>query len=399
MIITNLLIKTFIKDSENVQSPQVREAYGRLGGIVGILSNVLLCVSKILIGIFFQSVAIMADGINNLSDAGSSIITLIGFKLSSKPADEDHPFGHERIEYVTGLIVSFLILLLGIELIRSSVEKILNPEPLQFNWIMIGILILSILVKLWLSHFTYILGHKINSSTMCATAADSRNDVIATSAILVSIGISYFTDFQLDGYMGIAVGIFILYSGINIIKETTNPLLGQSPSPDLIKSITDKLISYEGVLGYHDLVVHSYGPNRWFASVHVEVSAYDDLIAAHDHIDIIEKDFNSEMGINMVIHLDPIITSDPETNALREKVVELVTSIDSRLSIHDFRRVVGPTHSNLIFDVTVPVGFTLTPYELANEITRRIKEIDESYYTVITIDTNYISTSVSSYKE
>jgi len=394
---TVFLIKRFIKDYDNVKDFKVREAYGLLGGIVGIIANVFLCTSKIAIGLMSSSIAILADGINNLSDAGSSIVTLIGFKLSSKPADEDHPYGHARIEYLSGLIVSFIILLLGLELIRSSFNKILNPEPLSFSWSMVIVLVLSILTKIWLFLFNRNLGKRINSTTMIATATDSLNDVIATSAVLIALLIAFFTGINLDGYMGIFVGIFIFYSGFNLVKETINPLLGEAPCPELIQNVQQKLMSYPTISGYHDLVLHSYGPNQYFASVHAEVPADAHLLECHDLIDIIEKDFAKELGINLVIHLDPILTDDEKSNALKEQVQSIVSKIDSELSIHDFRLVVGKTHTNIIFDVLVPVHLKMKPTLLAGLIDKEIKKIDDTYYTVITVDTNYVSTSISSY--
>ncbi len=393
---TQLLIKWFIKTPEEVQNPNVRHAYGNLGSIVGIITNIILSLSKMGIGLLFNSMAIFADGINNLSDAGSSVVTLIGFKLSAKPADEDHPFGHARIEYVAGMIVSFIILILGVDLIRSSIDKIFNPEPILFNASLIVVLVLSILVKLWLSRFNSILGKKIDSATMIATSTDSRNDVIATSAVLVAIIINYFTNINLDGLMGALVGCFILYSGISLIKETTNPLLGQAPNPEFISAIEAKLLSYEEITGFHDLVVHSYGPNRWFATVHAEVPAEANLLHCHDIIDNIERDLQKEMGIDLVIHLDPIVTDDPVANALKLQVKELANKIDPGLSIHDFRMVIGPTHSNIIFDIAVPVGFKQSPTDLASTLDLEIKRINPTYYSVITVDTNYISTSITS---
>ena len=393
---TQLLIKCFIKNHTETKLPSVREAYGRLGSLVGILANIILCITKIGVGLLFNSVAILADGINNLSDAGSSIVTLVGFKLSSKPADEDHPFGHARIEYISGLIISFIIFLLGLELIKSSVTKIFHPDPLVVSLPMIFVLIFSILLKIWLSAFNYKLGSLIDSTTLEATAADSRNDVIATSAILVAFIIAHFTGLQLDGYMGTAVGVFILYSGYNILKETTSPLLGQAPDAAFTRDIETKLLGYDGVLGFHDLVLHSYGPNNYFASVHVEVAAEEDLLSCHDKLDLIERDFKKNFNVNLVIHPDPVVTSDPATVALRHKVTDLVQTIHPQLSLHDFRVVLGTTHTNLVFDVAVPPSYKTLPKDLAAKIDDLVKTIDETYYTVITIDMNYTSTSISS---
>lgn len=393
---TQLLIKCFIKNHTETKLPSVREAYGHLGSIVGILANMLLCATKISVGLLFSSVAILADGINNLSDAGSSIVTLVGFKLSSKPADEDHPFGHARIEYISGLIISFIIFLLGLELIKSSIAKIISPDPLVVNGPMIFVLIFSIIVKIWLSAFNYKIGKLIDSATLEATAADSRNDVIATSAILIAIIIAHFTGLQLDGYMGCGVGLFILYSGYSILKDTTSPLLGQAPDAEFTKAIEEKLLSYEGVLGFHDLVLHSYGPNNYFASVHVEVAAEEDLLSCHDKMDIIERDFKNNLNVNLVIHPDPVVTSDPKTMALQKQVAMLIQTIHPQLSLHDFRVVLGTTHTNLVFDVTVPVSYKTSPKDIAAKIDELVKTIDATYYTVITVDMNYTSTSISS---
>lgn len=396
---TQLLVRLFIKDYDHVEDFKVREAYGLLGSIVGIIVNLILCLSKLGIGALFGSVAILADGFNNLSDAGSSIVSLVGFKLSSKPADENHPYGHARMEYLSGLGVSFIILLLGLELIRSSFGKILSPEPLNFSWLMVIVLVFSILVKAWLFVFNRKLGKRIQSTTMIATATDSLNDVLATSAVLIALVIAHVFDLHLDGYMGVVVGAFIFYSGFQLIKETINPLLGEAPSQELIDKVHHKLLSYPNVCGYHDLVLHSYGPNRYFASVHAEVPADAHLLECHDVIDNIEKDFAKEMGINLVIHLDPIVTDDEISNELQYKVLQIVQKIDPNLSIHDFRLVVGQTHTNLIFDVLVPVGLHMHASQLAQIIDQEVKKIDSSYYTVITVDTNYVSTSISSYDE
>lgn len=396
---TQLLVRLFIKDYDHVEDFNVREAYGLLGSIVGIIANVFLCLSKISIGVLFNSVAILADGFNNLSDAGSSIVSLVGFKLSNKPADADHPYGHARMEYLSGLVVSFIILLLGLELVRSSLSKVLSPEPLNFSWLMVLVLTLSILIKAWLFLFNRKLGKRIQSTTMIATATDSLNDVLATSAVLISLLIACVFDINLDGYMGILVGVFIFYSGLQLVKETINPLLGEAPSKELIDKVHHKLLSYPNVCGYHDLVLHSYGPNRYFASVHAEVPADAHLLECHDVIDNIEKDFAKEMGINLVIHLDPIVTDDALSNSLQHEVLQIVKSIEPNLSIHDFRLVVGQTHTNLIFDVLIPVGLHMNANQLAQLIDREVKKIDNSYYTVITVDTNYVSTSISSYDE
>lgn len=394
----NFIIKRFIKDYENVKDASVRGAYGRLGSIVGISANIFLSMSKIVVGTLFNSISITADGVNNLSDAGSSVVTLIGFKISGKPADKDHPFGHARIEYLTGLVVGVVILLLGVELLKSSVQKIRNPESIVFSWTMIFVLVLSIVIKIWLSYFNLKIGKKISSSTMKATAVDARNDVIATSAVLISIFIAKFTGFEVDGYMGALVGLFILYSGYSILKDILNPLLGEMPDHDFIEKIEKKILSYEGIINIHDLVVHNYGPNRYFATVHAEVNANDDILKSHDMIDNIERDFAKDLDINLVIHLDPIITNDKEINQLRCMTGKIIKSIDEKLSMHDFRVVKGETHTNLIFDVVIPVGYEIKSSELIGKIEKAVKKENENYYAVVTIDENYVSTYMNDLK-
>ncbi len=395
---TSFIIKKFIKDYENTKDTSVREAYGKLGSIIGIIANIFLCVSKISVGLIFNSISITADGVNNLSDAGSSVITLIGFKMAGKPADKDHPFGHERIEYISGMIVAFVILLLGLELVKSSFDKIINPEPINFSYIMIFVLIVSIIVKLWLSYINGKIADKISSTTMKATSMDSMNDVIATSVVLISIIIAKITSYQIDGYMGMLVALFIIYSGFNILKDLMNPLLGELPDPEFINSIENKIMEYEGILNIHDLVVHNYGPSKYFATVHAEVDAKQDILLCHDLIDNIERDFARELDINLVIHLDPVVTDDQEINKLRDRVNSIINSIDERLSMHDFRIVKGKTHTNLIFDVVVPVDFKILSKELINQIEKSINEEndeDERYYLVVTIDKNYVSTCLN----
>lgn len=389
----NQLIKWFIKDYQEITRPIVRERYGRLAGIVGILSNSLLCVMKLIVGTMFNSIAITADAINNLSDAGSSVITLVGFKISSKPADEKHPYGHARAEYITGFIVSVVILLLGLELIKSSIEKILHPDPIKFSYLSVIVLVVAILVKLWQSFFNRTLGKRINSTALTATSMDSMNDVIATTAALIAVLVAKFTGFQIDGYMGIVVALFILYSGFRLVSETLNPLLGAAPDEELVKQMEKRILSYEGVLGLHDLVVHNYGADRYFASVHVEVPAHRDLLESHDLIDTIEKDILTESNIHLVIHMDPIVNDDEMINILRQQVNEIVLKIDAKLSMHDFRVVVGKTHSNLIFDVTVPSAYKIHDEDLRDMIQKEITKINPTYHSVITVDRNYTSTT------
>ena len=392
---TNFIIKMFIKDYENVNDPKVRESYGVTSSIVGLIANILLSVGKIVTGFLFNSISVMADGVNNVSDAASSVITLIGFKISGKPADKDHPFGHARVEYLTGLILGIAVLLVGVELIKSSFDKIMNPSRTTFSLAMVIVLVLSILIKLWLSLFYNKLGSKIASSTIIAASTDSRNDVISTAVVLISLFISRATGFEIDGYVGVLVAIFILYSGYEILKDILNPLLGEMPDEDFVKSIEDKILTYDGILNIHDLVVHNYGPNRYFATVHAEVDAKEDIMKAHDLIDNIERDFARELNINLVIHLDPIITDDKEINALKSMTEEKIKSIDERLTIHDFRVVKGETHTNLIFDVLVPVDCDMKSQDLVSLIEKEIQSENETYFAVITVDKNYVSTYIN----
>ena len=392
---TNFIIKMFIKDYENVNDPKVRESYGVTSSIVGLIANILLSVGKIVTGFLFNSISVMADGVNNVSDAASSVITLIGFKISGKPADKDHPFGHARVEYLTGLILGIAVLLVGVELIKTSFDKIMNPSRTTFSLAMVIVLILSILIKLWLSLFYNKLGSKIASSTIIASSTDSRNDVISTAVVLISLFISRATGFEIDGYVGVLVAIFILYSGFEILKDILNPLLGEMPDEDFVKSIEDKILTYDGILNIHDLVVHNYGPNRYFATVHAEVDAKEDIMKAHDLIDNIERDFARELNINLVIHLDPIITDDKEINALKSMTEEKIKSIDERLTIHDFRVVKGETHTNLIFDVLVPVDCDMKSQDLVSLIEKEIQSENETYFAVITVDKNYVSTYIN----
>ena len=393
---TKLIIKLFIRNSNDTADPIVRQSYGNLAGIVGIISNIILFCIKVLTGIVFKSIAITADAVNNLSDAGSSVITLIGFKLSSKPADEEHPYGHARMEYIAGLIVSFIIIFLGLQLITSSVDKIIHPSDVRFSFLTVAVLIISIAIKLWQGIFNRTIGKAINSTALQAAAIDSLNDVYATSAVLVSAIIGKITGWQLDGYIGVVVAGFIIVSGVKLVIETANPLLGTAPDEDLVDVINKKIMSYDGVIGFHDLVVHNYGPERCFASVHVEVPAKQDILISHDIIDNIEHDFINYLNIHLVIHLDPVVTDDEQTNHLKLLVEKILSEVSGDISMHDFRVVIGATHTNLIFDVCIPPSYKMSSKELCQIITRKIKAIDSSYYTVITVDRSYISTVTKS---
>lgn len=386
---TKLLIKLFIKNAD-ATTPKGRELFGRLAGAVGIICNLILSIMKLIIGTVTNSVSITADATNNISDAGSSIVTLVGFRLSGKPADKDHPYGHARIEYISSLIISFIILLIGCSIFKESVIKIFKPEESLFNIATVIILVASILVKLWLSVFNTYLGKQIDSKALEATAIDSRNDVITTTAVLIASVISHFTGFNLDGYMGVIVSIFILISGINLVKETLNPLLGQPPTKEMFESIEKKILSYDNVLGVHDLMVHSYGPNTYFASAHIEMDAKIDVLVCHDIMDQIERDFKSDLNIHLVVHLDPTILDSPEINELKEMVNDIICEIDRELTFHDFRVVMGEENKNVLFDVVVPPEYKFSDEELEKMITKRITEMSNGkIFTVLVVDHSY----------
>lgn len=387
---TELLLKLFVKDHDKTGSARVREAYGKLSGAAGIATNLLLFIIKITVGTIFNSISITADAVNNLSDSGSSIVTLISFKISGKPADAKHPYGHARMEYVSGLIVSVIVMFLGFQLIQGSIRKIIHPEAGQFSWIVMAVLIASILLKLWQCMFYRKIGTRIGSDAILAASDDSRNDILATSSVLAASIISELTGFNLDGYMGTAVAIFIIASGIKLIYDTVSPLLGTAPSEDMVDSIYKKIMSYEGITGLHDLTVHNYGHSKYFASVHCEVPADRDIMVSHDIIDNIERDFLKDMGIHMVIHLDPVITDNERTNELKQAVYMLVGQVSPEINIHDFRVANGVTHSKLIFDVVVPFDFIYDDDELTEIISKKIEEIDSNYRAVITVDHSYV---------
>lgn len=385
---TKWLVKTFIRDYAHVQTPAVRTAYGKLSSTVGILCNLLLFLGKILVGTLSSSVSITADAVNNLSDASSSIISLLGFKMGSKPADREHPYGHARYEYLSGLMVALLILVIGVELFQSSLDKILHPSPVAFSWVSVVVLAVSILVKLWMALFNRSMGRAISSQTLEATAADSRNDVISTTAVLAAALLSHFTSWELDGWMGLAVALFILYSGFGLVKDTLDPLLGRAPDPELVQGIQKKILSYPGVLGTHDLMIHDYGPGRQFGSVHVEMAAEEDVLASHDVIDNIERDFLEQEHLNLIVHLDPIVTADSAVSELRSWISQQVRTIHPDLTIHDLRIVPGPTHTNVIFDCVVPYGVGSNE-EIKERISSLVRQQYPTYYCVITIDNSY----------
>lgn len=384
-----LLVKKWIKNHEQINNGKVREAYGNLTSIVGILANMVLFAGKFLIGTCVHSVSITADAVNNLSDAGSSIISLISFKLSSRPADEEHPFGHARYEYIASMVVAVLILFLGIELVRTSFDKILHPEKISFSMISIVILIGSIIVKFWMYSYNKYFGKLLHSTVMEATAADSISDCLATFAVLASTCISPLIQFNLDGYIGVVVAIFIIIAGAKIIKETLDVLLGSSPSQEEVQEIIDFIKAYDGVLGIHDLMIHDYGPQNRFGSVHVEVSSSEDIFISHDMIDNIEREIHAKLHIQMVIHMDPIDINDEETNTMRSYLKDMIVTIHPDLSIHDFRMVRGNTHTNLIFDCLVPYSVKLTNTQILRQIKENVATLDKTYYVVVTFDRAY----------
>ena len=382
----NRLVRLFIQDCDNVTDPAVREKYGVLSGAVGIVLNLLLSAGKFFAGVVTGSIAITADAFNNLSDAGSSVVTLVGFKLAGKPADEKHPFGHARIEYLSGVIVSFIVLFLGLELGRTSFEKIISPQPADFSALALGILGVSVLIKLWQCFFYRSVGKAIHSDTVFATSSDSRNDAIATTVVLLGALITRFTSVNLDGFLGLAVAVFIVVSGVKLIMETGNPLLGTAPDAALVRTIYEKILSYPGIFGIHDLTVHNYGEGKCFASVHCEVPAEEDILVSHDIIDNIERDFQRDMGIQLVIHLDPVVTGDERTNKLREQVGSLLHVVYPQAAMHDFRVVWGVTHSNVVFDVAVPFSLADSDDQVKERIAQAVSTLDPTYRAVVTVD-------------
>ena len=384
---TNWLLRTFIKNSDRSEDPKVRAAIGILSGIVGIVCNVLLCGGKLAVGIATGSVSITADAMNNLSDATSSVVTMLGFRLAERPADNDHPYGHARYEYLSGLAVSALILIIGVELAKSSLDKVLHPADVIINWVTAAVLIGSILVKLWMSLFNTKLGKTIHSATLAATAADSRNDVITTSAVLLAALIEHFTAFRADGWMGLAVSCFILYSGVGLAKDTISPLLGENADPELREKIVDNIRACPKVLGFHDLMVHDYGPGQRFASIHVEMDRREDPMECHEIIDDLERECLKSHGVHLVIHYDPIVTDDPELDRMHVRVEQLLHTYDIRLGVHDFRMVPGKGHVNLIFDVVLPTDLRGQEADITAALEKALNQgSGVTYYPVITFD-------------
>ncbi|MGN1235029.1 MAG: cation diffusion facilitator family transporter [Christensenellaceae bacterium] len=385
-----MLAKLFIRNYRDTKDERVRRAYGKLSGIVGIVCNLLLFAGKFVVGMLTGSIAIQADAFNNLSDAASSIAGFVGFTMAGRPADHDHPYGHARYEYIAGLVVCFLVITVGLELFKSSLSKIITPEEVSFSWASVIVLSVSMLVKLWLCIFNRKCGKAISSETLLATSADSRNDVITTGAVLIGVCVEHFASVSVDGWLGLAVAAFILYNGVGMIRSTLDPILGKAPDKETVEHIREKILSYEGVLGTHDLMVHDYGPGRKFASVHVEMAAETDPLISHEVIDTIERDFMDE-GLHMVIHYDPVSTKDTELSEIREWLAATVREVDPDLAIHDLRMVKGAQHTKLIFDCVHSPECKYTPGELRQQIQRKVSEKRQDLICVVTIESGYVS--------
>lgn len=387
---TKLLIKLFVKDSENTASEAVRTRYGILSGVVGIVLNVILSVFKMIFGAVTRSVSIVADGANNIFDAVSSIISLVGFKISGKPADDEHPFGHGRIEYVSALTLAFIILIMGFELIKSSVDKFTNPEAVIFSAPAVVVLVFSIIAKIWLAAFNKTVGKKIDSVAVNAVVADSIGDIAATTCSLIALVASKFTALPVDAVMGIIVALVVIYAGIGIIKDTLGPLLGEPPAKEIVEKLEKLVLSYDGIVGIHDLVLHSYGHSKIIGSLHAEVPSDVDIMQSHDTIDLIERDIKEKLGIEISIHMDPILVNDPLTDELRELTARVLGEISADISFHDFRVVKGQTHTNLIFDIVVPHSSLLKSEEMKTLVESKIRQENDTYFTVINVDRSYV---------
>ncbi len=384
---TNLLISLFIKNKDHVEDSSVRNAYGKMAGIVGIMCNLFLFAGKFFAGVITGAISITADAFNNLSDAASSIITLVGFDMAGKPADKDHPFGHGRMEYVSGLVVSLLILMMGVELFKSSVEKVLHPEIISEQWISYMILVVSIFVKFWMYMFNRSIGWKIHSETMKATASDSLNDCVSTAAVFGGMLIFHYFHLNVDGVVGIVVACFVLWGGYESVRDTLNPLLGESPDPELVTKIKEMVLRHEMVIGVHDIVVHDYGPGRRIVSLHAEVPATENIMEVHDVMDHIEMRLMEEYHCEATIHMDPVVTNDEEVTETKKEVQDLVKGYDPDLSIHDFRMVKGPTHTNVIFDLLIPYGKKYQQEKVVEDIKKKVKEeMPGNHYAVIRVD-------------
>lgn len=383
---TKLLVSVFIKNKDDIFNPKVRKMYGTLSGAVGICCNIFLFIVKFAAGLITASISITADAFNNLSDAGSSIVTLIGFRLAEKPADTDHPYGHGRVEYISGLIIAFVIVLMGFELFKSSLEKLIHPSAVEFSIVSTVILVVSIGVKLWLCFFNRSLGKRLDASAMLATAADSLNDSVATIVVLSALIIYKITGCNIDGFAGMLVAAFVIFSGFSTAKETITPLLGQAPDPEFVKSLEEFVLSHKEIVGVHDTIVHDYGPGRIIVSLHAEIPCDMNFMKAHDIIDAVEEEIKNRFKCGISIHMDPIANDDEAVNKLKDSVIKILKGIDERFNIHDFRVTDGPLRKKIIFDVEVPFDFKSSDDIVKSAVTTKIKNIDESYFTVINID-------------
>lgn len=386
------MINKFIKNNSNVKDDRVRNSYGVFGGIIGILVNVLLFIIKLSVGLLVSSIAIMADAFNNLSDAASSLITILGFKLSNKPADREHPFGHGRIEYLSALIVAFMVMLVGLQFIKSSFERIINPTPVTFELIPFTLLFISIFLKVWLSRFNKFIGDKINSAALKASSVDALGDVFTSTCVVISFLAANFTTFPIDGYIGMIVAIFIVYSGFNLVKDTINPLLGEAPDPELVNNINEMVLSYDNILGTHDLIIHNYGPGKCMASIHAEIPSDMSVVTIHEIVDKAEREISTELRIYLVIHIDPICIIEGEVKEAYDEILSLIEENDYIESIHDFRIVGEGEIKNLIFDLVVDPSkeFPVPDAELIDIISKKIQEYHPHYNCIITIDKNFI---------
>ncbi len=380
----------FIKPGTDRNDPEIRENVGRRGGIFGIICNAVLFLAKLSVGILSNSVSILADAFNNLTDMGSSLITILGFKIAGKPADRGHPFGHGRMEYMSAAAVSGLITIVGFELLTTSAKKLFSPEKITASAITYAVLLFSVAVKLWMAYVNKKLGKKIDSAALCAVSLDSLSDCAATAAVLAATAVSQLWGVNIDAYAGIAVSAFILYSGVKSFKETIDPLMGMPPDKETVEEIKNTVMSFDGFLGIHDLIVHNYGPGRSFASVHVEVPSHVDIVKCHEQIDLCEKLIDERFGIETVIHMDPVDTDDEKVRRVKNTLEKKIKEYDSRLSIHDFRMVSGKNRTNLVFDVLEPYGYSLDKEQLVKDIGELAKQIDENYVCVITVDTSYV---------
>jgi cation diffusion facilitator family transporter len=391
IMLFELIVNKFVKDNSNVKDDTVRNSYGVLGGIIGIVVNIILFIIKLSVGVIVSSIAIMADAFNNLSDAASSLITILGFKLSNKPADREHPFGHGRIEYLSALIVAFMVMLVGLQFIKSSFERIVNPSPVAFELVSFILLIISIFFKIWLSKFNKFIGEKINSSALKAASTDALGDVFTTTCVAISFLASKFTSFPIDGYIGMFVALFIVYAGFNLVKDTINPLLGEAPDPELVESIERMVLSYDNILGSHDLIVHNYGPGKCMASIHAEIPGNINVVDIHEVIDKAEREISKALKIYLVIHIDPICIIEGEVKEAYDEILSIIEKYDYIESIHDFRVVGEGDIKNLIFDVVIEPSkkLSITDTELINIISEGVKKYHPSYNCVITIDKHY----------